>query len=225
MTADQMFQDIYDQFKEGAEPEDGYTRLLPAPETEAEDPELYAFQEETLADVPVQIDESEAFAAFKPLDRQAAEKIMRRYRNTYRKRDEVSEVLTGRVAELQEEIDRLKARADEVQKPYLRRLEWLDTTVKPLLENYARREIGDGKTRSIKLLDGTLSVVAGRWSTKVVDEKAAAEWAAEHAPDALKIDILVTPITKYITGEGKGEIPPGFDRVKSPETFSMKVED
>jgi hypothetical protein len=187
-----------------------------------EDPEFEAFTAQVEGDLLPALQE-EGRDRWSELDRQTAESLMRRYRNTYRKLEDVSEVLKARVAELQEEIDRLKARADEVQRPYIRRLEWLDATVKPLLEEYARREIGNGKARSIELLDGTLKLTAGRWSTKVTDEEAAIAWARENEPSALKYSLLTTPITKYI--EATGDVPPGFDRTRGEDKFTLEVED
>jgi uncharacterized small protein (DUF1192 family) len=187
----------------------------------SEDPEFEAFTAQVEGDLlPALLEEGRD--RWSELDRTAAESLMRRYRNTYRKLEDVSEVLTARVAELQEEIDRLKARADEVQRPYIRRLEWLDATVKPLLEEYARREIGNGKARSIKLLDGTLKLRHKPAGLEVEDELLAVLWAEKYAPAVVKRTIQKAALNKLFGAVG--EIPDGCAVRPAEDVFSLEVE-
>lgn len=155
------------------------------------------------------------------LDRQAAERLVKRYHRLAVEEREAVAFVDEEIAVAEAALEALEARRAEILKPIERKRQWLDT-LRPLLELWTRETLAYGKARSVKLAYGTVKIVSGRWSTKVLDEKAALEWAETNAPTAVKRSVLTTPVTEYI--EETGEVPPGVDRVKGDDTFSVEVE-
>jgi len=87
--------------------------------------------------------------------------------------DEITAEADARVSELQAEIDAINQRREDALKAPERDLIYLTARYQPELEEWARSEIADGKTKSVKLSYGTVGVKKSP-DKLVIDDEAAA---------------------------------------------------
>lgn len=194
-------------------------------EAPLEDPEWPAFEAEITGAIRVRedVDEDGASGGFAELERDEAERFVKRYRNLARDEAQALAFIEQELAEKRAEMDALMVRREELQKPFKRRREYLDMLVKPLLERFARRAIGDGKTRSLKLAYGTLKLRRKPAALVVEDELVAVAWARENAPYALKTSIHKVELNSVF--KIGGEVPDGCEVRPAEDVFSLEVED
>ena len=122
-------------------------------------------------------------------------------------------------AQAKDEIDLITRRANELKEANMQKVNFLTARFTPILEEYAKQELGNGKTRSIKLLSGTVGFRKSPMKLEVLDEAQAMAWAKTHLKDAVKVTefLLKTPILEHF--KETGEMPDGCDKVDPKDNF------
>lgn len=151
-----------------------------------------------------------------------AEWIVRKYAEAERAINVAERALGERVAELNAEMRRVVARTDERTLPLRHNLAWLHNRFDAVLLTYAKAKV-TGKTRSVKLLYGTLAFRKAPDALSITDEDAAIGWTMANLPSAIKMSVAKTPIKDYI--KATGETPDGCELVIGGETFTIKTEE
>lgn len=180
------------------------------------------FRDEVYCDLPPAITyEDGTTDGIGDLNREAAERLVRRYHALAAEEREAVAFVDSEIAAHAAAIEALKLRREEIMTPIQRRRAWLDQ-YQPLLERYTRETLGGGKTRSIKLAYGTLKLRKNPARLDVIDESVAVEWARDNAPDAVKLTLSRTVAKRWITETG--EVIPGCELVPGDEVFSVAIE-
>jgi len=111
-----------------------------------------------------------------------------------------------------EEIERIKKRAEKLLSPIQRKRQFFETVFTPQLEEFAKSRVTD-KRRSVNLLHGKVGFRKGQEKLIIDDEQKAIEWAEEYCPAAIKKSILLTPM-KELSQEAEAA---GFCHIEHAE--------
>lgn len=156
------------------------------------------------------------------IDFHEANRILNRYRRAYREIGTIDAELSERIDELNAEAKRLQERAAEMRKPAERRIAFLDAFAKPALMEYAAKETEGKKTRTVKLLDGSLRFRKQPDRLEVTDETTAITYAKHYNADLLNISLNKTAAKKAI--KDTGEVIPGTSLIIGEDAFAIEVE-
>lgn len=74
-----------------------------------------------------------------------------------------------------------------------------------------------GRKKSVNYITGTAGFRKVQGKVHIVDAAKLKDWAVANLPDALSLDLHVTPIKKYI--EDSGDIPPGAEWTPPADRF------
>lgn len=74
-----------------------------------------------------------------------------------------------------------------------------------------------GKKKSVNYITGTAGFRMVPGKVHIIDAAALKDWAVANLPDALSLDLHVTPIRKHI--EESGEVPPGAEYTPPHDKF------
>ena len=93
-----------------------------------------------------------------------------------------------------EEIERIKKRAEKLLSPIQRKRQFFEAVFTPQLEEFAKSRVTDTK-RSVNLLHGKVGFRRGQEKLVIDDEEKAIIWAESECPDAVKVvkSLLLTP--------------------------------
>ena len=151
-----------------------------------------------------------------------AEWIIRKFAEAERAINVANRTADERIEELEAEIERIEERNRERTEPLQRNLEWLHCRFDDVLRTYAAAKTTP-KSRTVKLLYGTLSFRRNPDSLNILDETKAIEWSQANAPTAIKVSILKTPLKAYV--KATGEVPPGCEYLPGEDEFHIKTEE
>lgn len=155
------------------------------------------------------------------LDRQAAERLIKRVALTQRERSAALLFVDAEIAEAQARLDDLCTRREEIAKPYDRKLSYLQTFYRAL-EDWAREALAHAKGRSVKLAYGTIKFRKGPDKLDITDQEAAVTWCEYNLPAAVKRDVSKSAVKAYI--KESGEIPEGCAWVPGEDTCTVDTE-
>lgn len=178
------------------------------------DEEFPGYRAETLADAGGDMGAE--------LDRQAAEKLVRRVRAVEHELDESAQFIDEEITQARFQLESLIARRAEIMKPLERKKNYLQCFY-PALEQWAARTLEYSKTRSIKLAYGTLRFRKNPDRLAVLDKDAAIQWALENGyTDCVKQDFAIAAAKKRL--KDTGEQPDGCELVPGEDVFVVDPE-
>lgn len=154
------------------------------------------------------------------LDRQAAERLIKRYHRLSIEEREAAAFIDAEIAEAAAALKALQDRRAELLRPIERHRAWLDQ-FKGLLEAWARTALEGNRERSIKLAYGAVKFHKGQDRLEVRDEEAAYNWATQNAHDAIDYSLKKSVFRDHI--RITGEVPDGCELVPGEDTFSLEV--
>lgn len=128
----------------------------------------------------------------------------------------VDKVLAAR-----ERLGRIKAACQAMVEQAEREVADTEAFFLPQLEAWARAN-PPRKSKTIKLMTGSLAFRTVPGGPRVVDEGQCTDWAKRYCPDAIKVveRLSVTAIKDYIANYG--ELPPGVEIAPDSERFDVK---
>lgn len=150
------------------------------------------------------------------LDREIVEKLVRRFARVVAEEREATAFIDCEIVEAQAHVESLRARREELARPYVRRQQWLDQYL-PYLQEYAAATLAGQKSRSLKLAYGDIGFRRTPERVEVSDEEMFISWALKNDPNALKMTPSKTGIKTGI--KVTGEIPPGVEIFPGEDRF------
>ena len=120
-----------------------------------------------------------------------------------------------------ERLARVKASCQAMIDEAAREAQDAEAFFLPLLEEWARAN-PPRKGKTIRLPTGALAFRTVIGGPRLVDAKAALDWAREHTPSLIEITerVTITALKDYM--EAVGEVPPGVEVVPDRESFDVK---
>ncbi len=150
--------------------------------------------------------EVEEQASFEVTDLKSADWCISKIGEARRKIQERTEVIQEYIAKFEARLKQLnKADEDTIQ------------AMTAFLRPWAEVEIAKGKSKTVKLPCGEISLRSGREAIEVTDEEAALAWCEVNNPEAIKIktSLLVSKLDK-------NNLPPGTKKEFGATTFSVR---
>lgn len=139
----------------------------------------------------------------------------------FRKLAHAQEELARIKADAAAEIARIQAWADDASRPLESDAAWFTGR---LIEYRRRLEDADPTLpKTYRLPFGSITRRKLPDKTVVTDKAAAIAWAQEHAPDAVKLDLLVSQLPD--ADPETGELVPGVERVVGVDKYDAKPAD